>query len=355
MADGIESIESIDAQESVGAIVATAATPAGVAFTPSALAQATAQIAAQARLSVAQAQVGSRGIGSAIIWEVGQPDAAGEAEATIITNAHVVAAGHSERVTLRLGDGRQIEAQLLALDPEHDLAALRARATGLRAASIGDSAALRMGEFVMAIGNPFGIEAAVTTGVVAAQSPVDPDVDLEPAQPRDSGWAARRFARVELVQADIRLYPGNSGGPLLDARGRVIGVNAMVGGGLGFAIPSNTVRRFLDETGRTGQRAYLGVQAQTVPLSPVQRARAGVTHESVPLIIAVEAGGPAEEAGILVGDALLSVDGHVTQSAEQLVRLLNRAGTVGQSRTLEALRGGRLITITLTPVMRAAA
>ena len=144
---------------------------AAPALSPSALAEATAQIAAEARLSVAQAQVGSRGIGSAILWEVGQPDETGEAEATIITNAHVVAAGRSERVTLRLSDGRRIEAQLLALDPEHDLAALRARATGLRAARIGDSAALRVGEFVMAIGNPFGIEAAVTTGVVAAQSP----------------------------------------------------------------------------------------------------------------------------------------------------------------------------------------
>lgn len=325
------------------------------AFSLSALAEATAQLAAEARLSVAQAQVGSRGIGSAIIWEVGQPDETGEAEATIITNTHVVMAGHSERVTLRLGDGRQIEAQLLALDPEHDLAALRARATGLRAARIGDSAALQVGEFVMAIGNPFGIEDAVTTGVVAAQSPVDPDVELEPAQQRDSAWASHRFARVELVQADIRLYPGNSGGPLLDARGRVIGVNSMVGGGLGFAIPSNTVRRFLDETGRTGQRAYIGVQAQTVPLSPVQRARAGVEHETVPLVIAVEADGPAEAAGILVGDALLAVDGHATHSAEQLVRLLNRAGTTGQQRTLEALRGGQRITITLTPVMRAAA
>jgi S1-C subfamily serine protease len=166
---------------------------------------------------------------------------------------------------------------------------------------------------------------------------------------------SRRFSRIELVQADIRLYPGNSGGPLLDARGRVIGVNSMVGGGLGFAIPSNTVRRFLDETGRSGQRAYLGVQAQTVPLSPLQRQRSGVPQETVPLVIAVEADGPAEAAGILVGDALIAVDGRPVSSAEQLVRLLNRAGTAGQSRAIEALRGGRRITITLTPALRAAA
>lgn len=229
------------------------------------------------------------------------------------------------------------------------------RARGLRAASIGDSSALRVGEYVMAIGNPFGVEGAVTTGVVAAQAPADPDLDLEPAIPNQADWPGRRFARIQLVQADIRLYPGNSGGPLLDARGRVIGVNAMVGGGLGFAIPSNTVSRFLDETGRTGQRAYLGVQAQTVPLSPAQRERAGVPHETVPLVIAVEADGPAEAAGILVGDALIAVDGRPVRSAEQLVRLLNRAGTAGQQRTLEALRGGKRITITLTPILRAAA
>jgi serine protease Do len=340
-----------DAIDAAPISVATAAAPS---VSPSALAEATAQLAEQARGSVAQAQVGDRGLGTAIIWEVGQPDATGEAEATVITNAHVVAAGRSERMTLRLSDGREIEARLVALDPEHDLAALRAHARGLRAAAIGDSSALRVGEYVMAIGNPFGIESAVTTGVVAAQSPVDPDIELEPALPPESGWPGRRFARVELVQADIRLYPGNSGGPLLDARGRVIGVNSMVGGGLGFAIPSNTVKRFLDETGRTGQRAYLGVQAQTVPLSPVQRERAGVQHETVPLIIAVEADGP-EAAGLLVGDALLAVDGRMVRSAEQLVRLLNRPDMAGQERTLEALRGGKRITITLTPALRAAA
>lgn len=331
------------------------AVAASVALSPLLLSEATAQVAAEARRSVAQAQVGNRGIGTAIVWEVGQPDASGAAEATIITNAHVVAAGRSEKLTLRLHDGREIEAQLLALDPEHDLAALRAHAHGLRAASIGDSSALRLGEVVVAIGNPWGIEAAVTTGIVAAHAPADPDIDLEPAIPSEMERGVRRFSRIDLVQADIRLYPGNSGGPLLDARGRVIGVNSMVGGGLGFAIPSNTVRRFLDETGRSGQRAYIGVQAQTVPLSPAQRERSGVQMETAPLVIAVEADGPAEAAGILLGDALIAVDGVPAPSAERLVRLLNRVGTTGQPRTIEALRGGQRVTLTLTPVLRAAA
>ncbi len=311
---------------------------------PGALSEATAQLAAQVRASVAQAQVGDRGLGAAIIWEVGQPDAAGEMDATIITNAHVVAAGRSDRMTLRLHDGREIEARVVALDREHDLAALRGRGRDLRAASIGDSSALRLGELVMAIGNPFGVEGAA-----------DPDVDLDPLIGEAPHAGQRRFARVRLVQADIRLYPGNSGGPLLDARGRVIGVNAMIGGGLGFAIPSNTVRRFLEERVNDGQRAFIGVHAQTVPLSPAHRARVGVCHETVPLVIAVEADGPAETAGILVGDALIAVDGRPAQTAEQLVRLLNRAGTAGQPHTLEALRGGQRIAITVTPTMRAAA
>ncbi len=341
MADGIE--------------VAPATEYAGGVSTLAALSEATAQLAAHVTASVAQVQVGNRGLGTAILWEVGQPDATGESEATVITNAHVVAAGRSERMLLKLHDGRDLEARLVAIDPEHDLAALRARGRNLRPASVGDSSALRVGEFVVAIGNPWGIESAVTTGVVAAHAPADPDLDLEPAIPNEMEGSIRRFARIQLVQADIRLYPGNSGGPLIDAYGRVIGVNSMVGGGLGFAIPSNTVQRFLDETGRSGQRAYIGVQAQTVPLSPAQRQRAGVQQETAPLVIAVEEGGPAEAAGILVGDALIAVDGRPAPSAEHLVRLLNRSGTAGQPRTIEALRGGQRITLTLTPSLRAAA
>lgn len=322
-----------------------------------ALSEATARLAAEVRASVARAQVGRRGIGTAIIWETGAPDASGEVEATVITNAHVVAAGRSESLTLRLHDGREIEARLVALDPEHDLAALRARGRDLRPAAIGDSSALRVGELVLAIGNPFGIEGAVTTGVVAAQAPADPDLDLEPALPDEYGQerSIQRFSRINLVQADIHLYPGNSGGPLLDARGRVIGVNSMVGGGLGFAIPSNTVRRFLEESGRSGQRAYLGVQLQTVPLSPAQRQRSGVEQGSVALVMAVELGSPAEAAGVLVGDTLLAVDGRAARTAEGLARLVNRAGAQGQQRSLDVLRGGQRITLLLTPALRAAA
>ncbi|MEO7001254.1 MAG: trypsin-like peptidase domain-containing protein [Ktedonobacterales bacterium] len=332
-------------------------------------------VAERVRESVVQVRVDARGIGSGIIWSVGAPDADGQADAMVITNAHVVGAGHSETFTLRLADGREVTATLLAADPEHDLAALRVHAAELRPAEIGDSSTIRVGEFVIAVGNPFGREGAVTTGVVAAHAPADPDLDLEPTIPdsqqpspaeapnsgRGQRWGGGRspFSRIELVQADVRLYPGNSGGPLTDARGRVIGVNAMVGGGLGFAIPSRTAQRFLAEASGSGERVYLGVQIQTVPFSPAHRQRFGLAQEVAPLVMGVEEGSPAEAAGILVGDVMLAVDGRSIQTGEQLVRLLNRAGAqssvVGQLRTLSVLRGGERIEVSLTPAVRVAA
>lgn len=317
------------------------------------------RLAARARQSVAQVQAGDRGIGSAIIWETSAPDASGEVEAVIVSNAHVVIASRSDRLTLKLSDGREIEARVVALDPERDLAALRARARDLAPAPVGDSSALRVGELVMAVGNPLGVEGAVALGVVAAHAPADPDLELEPAEPGESPTRGphprHRMARAPLVQADIRLYPGNSGGPLLDARGRVVGVNAMVGGGLGFAVPSNAVARFLDELGRSGQRAYIGVRVETVPVPATQRQRLGVDREALTLVVGVEPDGPAEAAGILVGDLLLAVDGHAVASADHLVRLLNRPGAAGQPRALEVIRGGQRQTINLTPAQRAAA
>ena len=343
--------------------IETIGTAVGVETGLAALSTEVAAVAERVRASVVQVRVETRGIGSGIVWSVETPDADGQADATVITNAHVVGAGRSDTFTLRLADGRELMATLLAADLEHDLAALRVHATGLRAAEIGDSSALRVGEFVMAVGNPFGREGAVTTGVVAAHAPADPDLDLEPTLPdgrQAPRWGRRSpFSRIELVQADVRLYPGNSGGPLTDAQGRVIGVNAMVGGGLGFAIPSRTAQRFLAEASSSGERVYLGVQVQTVPFSPAHRQRFGLDQEVAPLVVGVEEGSPAEAAGILVGDVLLAVDGRAIQTGEQLVRLLNRAsaqgGAVGQLRTLGVLRGGERIEVSLTPAVRAAA
>ncbi|MGZ3601234.1 MAG: S1C family serine protease [Ktedonobacterales bacterium] len=329
-----------------------------------ALSESLAETAARVRASMVQVRAGRSGVGSGVVWNVGQPDASGEAEATVITNAHVARATRETTFTLGLADGREIQATLVAIDPGHDLASLRTKASGLRAATIGDSSALRVGEIVIAVGNPYGREGAVTTGIVAARAPADPDMDVEPAEeeerPDRSRYGRGRWhlPGVDLIQADISLYPGNSGGPLADAHGRVVGINAMVGGGLAFAIPSRTVQNFLQEVDRAVTPVYLGVQVITAPLTPALRQRAGVAQESAALVMGVEPASPAETAGIQIGDVLLALDGRPIRDAEQLGRLLNRADLPSsQQRTITLLRGGekRDLALVPAPLARAAA
>lgn len=338
----------------------------GTQFVASELSDELATLARRVRESMVQVQAGPRGMGSGVIWSVGEPDAAGEAEAQLVTNAHVVAAARAKTLTIRLHDSRELTATVAAVDPTHDLALLRTKASGLRAAEHGDSSALRVGELVLAVGNPWGREGAVTVGVVEARAPADPDLELEPAEdenvPEQSperdprrAWGVWRPRRIELIQADIRLYPGNSGGPLADARGQVVGINAMVGGGLGFAIPSRTVQQFVAEADGLEHPVLLGVQVLTAQLPDALRQRLGIQQETAPLVAAVESGGAGERAGLLVGDILLAVDGVVVRAAEQLGHILNRTGTREQPRTLSVIRGGERLTLTVTPATAEAA
>jgi serine protease Do len=322
-----------------------------------------ADLAAQLRAGVVQVRAEGRGIGTGIVWSTAA-GADGQSEATVITNAHVVRAVRGSNVTLLHADGRELDASVLAIDPARDLAALRVRAGDLTPLEIGDSSALRIGEVVLAVGNPFGRFNSLTLGVVAARAPVDPDLALAPAEtpkdeeppvaPRDprGRW---RLPRLEVIQADIRLYPGNSGGPLTDARGRVVGVNTMVGGGLAFAIPSHTVRQFLGEVEHAIQRPYVGVQVLTVPLPDALRQRHDLAAESAALVAGVEPESPAEKAGMLVGDVILGVNDLAVPAAEFLPGALARAGAAGVDATLSLLRGGERLEITLQPALRAAA
>jgi len=337
----------------------------GTQFIASALSDELASLARRVRESMVQVQAGPRGMGSGVIWSVGEPDASGEAEASIITNAHVVAAARSDTLTIRVADARQLTATIAAVDAEHDLALLRTKASGLRAAEHGDSAALRVGELVLAVGNPWGREGAVTVGVVESRAPADPDLELEPAEDTDPeqqperdprrAWGPWRPRRMELIQADIRLYPGNSGGPLADAHGRVVGINAMVGGGLGFAIPSRAVQQFIADADGSAQPVVLGVQVLTVPLPDALRQRLSIQQETAPLIAAVETGSAGEQAGLLVGDLLLAVDGVAVRAAELLGRVLNRTSAREQPRMLTIVRAGEQQTLTATPATAAAA
>jgi serine protease Do len=338
----------------------------GTHFVAAELSDELATLARRVRESMVQVQAGPRGMGSGVIWSVGEPNAAGEAEANIVTNAHVVAAARAQTLTIRLHDSRELTATVAAVDPTHDLALLRTKASGLRAAEYGDSSALRVGELVLAVGNPWGREGAVTVGVVESRAPADPDLELEPAedenvpeQPHERdprrAWGVWRPRRIELIQADIRLYPGNSGGPLADARGRVVGINAMVGGGLGFAIPSRSVQQFVAEADGAMHPVLLGVQVLTVPLPETLRQRLGIQQETAPLIAAVETGGAGERAGLLVGDILLAVDDVAVRAAEHLGRILNRIGAREQPRTLSVARGGERLRLTVTPATAEAA
>lgn len=331
------------------------------------LSEGLAELADQLRASVVQVHEGGRGIGAGIIWRVEPAYADGEANATIVTNAHVVRAFAGKTLSLQLADQRAVQGTLIAVDPEHDLAALRVCASALQPAQIGDSTKLRVGELVLAVGHPFGRVGALTVGVVAARAPADPALKLEPVEPAEdapghptagANIPAERERRqgFDFIQADIRLYPGNSGGPLADAQGRVVGVNTMVGGGLAFAIPSRVVEQFLAEMGQATSQVYLGVQVLTAPLPAALRQRLNIQQETAALVVEVEAGSPAEAAGALTGDVILAVQGQAVQDVRHLSRLLRRAkASSSQGLTLSLLRGGERLELSLLPAIRAAA
>jgi serine protease Do len=242
------------------------------------------------------------GVGSGVIWS---PDG------LIVTNAHVA---QKRNLTVQLWDGREFGAVIAKRDPQRDLATLHIAATDLEAASITDSSQLRAGELAVAIGNPLGFIGALAMGVIHRVGPV-PGLG-------SGSW----------VQADVRLAPGNSGGPLADVRGRVIGINTMVAGRLALAIPSNIVKDFL--AGESG-RAWLGVVVRPVQVPDVSgQAKA---HRFGVLLLEVERDSPAAQASLLAGDILLGAEGAPFCSVEDFSRSLreNKARLL----RLEFLRG----------------
>jgi serine protease Do len=256
------------------------------------------EIAEQLRRSTVLIHAGGRGSGSGVIWS---------SEGTIVTNAHV-ARGSNTRV--QLWDGREFDATVSARDPRHDLAVLRIRANSLPAASPANSSKLRAGELAIAIGNPMGFVGALTTGVIHA---IGPFGGLGPQT-----W----------VQASVRLAPGNSGGPLADSRGHVMGINTMVAGRLALAIPSNAVLDFL---ARGPQSAGLGVT-----LHPVRLPRTSC-HTFGLVLLEVEPGSPAAEASLMAGDILLGTEQEPFRSIEDLARAIDGVGF--RLLRLEFLRG----------------
>jgi S1-C subfamily serine protease len=253
----------------------------------------------------------------------------------ILTNEHVVRRAGAVRV-LTLG-GQDVEAQLVGADPDTDTALLRAP-VGIGALPLGRSSALRQGQVVVAIGNPLGFDCSVTAGIVSALGR-----SLRTGQGR----------RVDgVIQTDAALNPGNSGGPLLDSRGRVVGVNtAIIAGaqGLSFAIGIDVVQDVAMELLRHGRvrRASLGIGARTVPLAPRWRDRLGTGHASAVRVDEVDARGPS--AGVLeAGDLLLAIDGVAITTVEDLLRRL-RGDRAGRRTELEIARRLTRRRVTLAP------
>jgi serine protease Do len=256
------------------------------------------EITERLRRSTVLIQAGDRGGGSGVIWG---------GDGLIVTNAHVA---RGSRARVQLWDGREFEAGITSRDPQLDLAALRLSANDLPAVTSADSSKLRPGELAIAIGNPLGFVGALTTGIIHAVGPL-------------RGFGARTWA-----QANVRLAPGNSGGPLADASGRVIGINTMVAGRLALAIPSNAVHQFLFAGPRGG---WLGATLHAV------RVPRGNAHAFGLVVLEVEPGSPAAQASLMAGDILLGTEGNPFHSTADLARSLETNGL--RPLRLEFLRG----------------
>ena len=255
------------------------------------------EIAEKLRRSTVLVLPGERGNGSGVIWS---------ADGVIITNAHVARAS---QMRIQLWDGREFDAALVSRDTRRDLAELRISATNLPAVTAADSAQVRPGELAIAIGNPLGFVGALTTGVIHAVGPL-----VGPL-----GGSLRGFGSQPWVQADVRLAPGNSGGPLADASGRVIGINTMVAGSLALAVPSNAVTNFLASDPID---AWLGVS-----VAPVRVPRPGTRAKSFGLVLLeVEPDSPAANASLLPGDILLGTDEKSFSSLDDLSTSLQGKG-----------------------------
>ena len=256
-----------------------------------------------AQRSVVQVRSGGRGIGAGVIWP---------GDALALTNYHVVAGGR-ENVQVALHDGRMLSADVVKSSRSLDLALLRLGGdpSDLPAAPVGDSDALRVGELVYAIGHPWGRVGAVSAGIVS-----------ELHGPGSSH-----------IRSDVTLAPGNSGGPLLNARGEVVAINAMIFGRVALSIPSNAASAWV--AGERRPRLGIGVLPVELPAFLLQSevGAAGL------VIAAVETGGAADRAGLMVGDVLLAVAGKPLEAADTLLNAIARAG---DALSLRVMRGGKI-------------
>ncbi|MGP6156896.1 MAG: S1C family serine protease [Vulcanimicrobiaceae bacterium] len=279
--------------------------------------------------SVVKIDVDKRSLGSGFVFT---PDG------FVLTNSHVVDGAKQLEVTLL--DGRKLTAALIGDDPDTDLAVIRIGASDLVAARLGDSEAIRPGQLVVALGNPYGLQTTVTAGVVSAL-----------------GRSLRsRSGRLidNVIQTDAALNPGNSGGPLVDTGGAVVGVNTAIvswAQGICFAIAVNTAKYVAGMLIRHGsiQRGYIGVAGQSIEL-PRRVVRGLALPDARAVLVAdVEPDSPAQQAGVQRGDAIVDLGARATPSVDELQRLLAEL-PVGSLLHLGVVRNGEKISFGITPI-----
>lgn len=255
----------------------------------------------------------------------------------ILTNDHVVA--QAQRLQATLEDGRSLAAHVIGTDPATDLAVIRVNASGLPFASLGDSAALRVGQLVIAIGNPFGFQSTVSTGVVSA---------LGRALRSQSGRLIEN-----IIQHSAPLNPGNSGGPLVDSHGRVVGVNTaiiMMAQGIGFAIPANTAKWVVSQLLTHGRvrRGFLGLAARQRPLERRLVRYHRLSSESAVEAISVDPRGPAAQAGVQEGDLIVAINSQPLSSVDDL-HLFLADWPIGEPVVLTIIRGLERLELRVRP------
>lgn len=259
-------------------------------------------------------------------------------EGYIMTNNHVVQG--AGRIEVRTSDGTTLPARLVGADPVTDLAVLRADATGLAYASFGDSGSLSVGQLAIAIGNPLGFDSTVSTGVLSALG---------------RSFRSRDGRLIEnIIQHTAPLNPGNSGGPLVDSRGRVIGINTAIipmAQSICFAIPSNTATWVLPQLVADGRvrRGYLGIAGQSRPLPRPLITALGLTKNQAVEVVSVNRAGPADRAGLRPGDLIMAINGTSVGCVDELHRFL-ATWPIEKPATLTVIRGGQQITLSIIPV-----
>jgi S1-C subfamily serine protease len=290
------------------------------------------RVAAELTPRVAALRIGSRGwggTGSGVVFT---------ADGYVLTNAHVVSTSRSG--TAAFADGTSAPFRLVGADPLSDLAVVRVDGPTPPPAVLGEAAALKVGQLVVAVGTPLGLAGTVTAGVVSA---------LGRSLPARSGDMLRVVEDV--IQTDAALNPGNSGGALADARARVVGINtAVAGAGLGLAVPVNdTTRRIIGTLISEGRvrRAFLGLVSSPAPLPPALADKLG-RKEGLRLVEVVP-GSPAARAGLFAGDVLLTVGGQPVSTAQSIQRLMF-AEAIGKDLPITVWRRGALVDVLARPV-----